>query len=180
MTVRRAVFQMFIIALAVSGCSGMAINYDYDPRYDFQHYETWDWLPGEWRETGEAVLHDPLVQGRVEAAIEVELGVKGHVRSTDSPDFFVAYFVTVREQSTSTTINEYYAGTPYQGQEWTYTLSQSWEEGALVMDFIDAEEQRIVWRGSAEAEVKPNLKPEKRNELLRKAVRKMLEHFPPG
>jgi len=36
-----------------------------------------------------------------------------------------------------------------------------------------------VWRGSAQARIDPSKSPQERTELIRTAVHKMLEKFPP-
>ena len=37
----------------------------------------------------------------------------------------------------------------------------------------------MVWRGVAQAEIKPEMTPDKRQKLLQDAVREVLERFPP-
>ena len=50
----------------------------------------------------------------------------------------------------------------------------------LVLDVVDAATRRLVWRGSAQAEVSTDFTPADRDETLENAVVKMFAGFPPG
>jgi hypothetical protein len=50
------------------------------------------------------------------------------------------------------------------------------EQGSFVLDFSAA--GRLVWRGVANAEIKPGQTLQKREELLREAVREILKRLP--
>ena len=55
----------------------------------------------------------------------------------------------------------------------------SYEEGTLLLDLVDGTRNELVWRGSAQARIDPSRSPQERTELIRTAVRRMLEKFPP-
>jgi hypothetical protein len=51
------------------------------------------------------------------------------------------------------------------------------DQGSLVLDISDG--NAIVWRGIARAKIKIGEKRERREELLREAIRDLLKRFPP-
>jgi hypothetical protein len=54
-----------------------------------------------------------------------------------------------------------------------------YEEGSLILDFVDPQTKQLIWRGSAKAEVDDVKTPEKREALIDEAVQKILKNFPP-
>jgi hypothetical protein len=75
--------------------------------------------------------------------------------------------------------------------DWGYTYSRYWhhggrrsrsfryQEGTLVLDFIDGESKELVWQGRAKGFVDKNSNPRKDDKLVNEAVRKILKKFPP-
>jgi len=51
--------------------------------------------------------------------------------------------------------------------------------GTLVVDMMDANTRTIVWRGSAEHDLNPGAKPEKRDKNITKATEKIFKNYPP-
>ena len=54
-----------------------------------------------------------------------------------------------------------------------------YEEGKLILDFVDATTQVLIWRGSVQTELPNSSSPQERDDRIGKAVRLMLERFPP-
>jgi len=61
--------------------------------------------------------------------------------------------------------------------EETYTYT--YDEGTLILDFIDAKTKQPIWRGSAKADVRFNNSPEQKRNKVNQAVTEMLKTFPP-
>jgi hypothetical protein len=53
------------------------------------------------------------------------------------------------------------------------------EQGTLVLDAYNADTGLLIWRGVAQAEIDRTQSPEKRAELVDKAVRRLIQEFPP-
>jgi hypothetical protein len=56
----------------------------------------------------------------------------------------------------------------------------TYDEGTLLIDFIDPKTRTMIWRGTASAVVNPDSSGEKKEELVREAVAKIMEQFPPA
>jgi hypothetical protein len=61
----------------------------------------------------------------------------------------------------------------------TTTYVRQYEEGTLVLDIVNAKSNQLMWRGSAQAEINRQLKPEEREKRLQEAIGKILAQFPP-
>ncbi len=55
----------------------------------------------------------------------------------------------------------------------------SFEEGSIVVDFVNARTGMRTWRGFAQGVVSPNATPEELDEIVDRSVRQILGEFPP-
>jgi hypothetical protein len=184
---------IFIAALA--GCSTMEINTDFDPNANFAGLKTYAWLDEPREATGDPRIDDnPFLEGRVHAAVDRELGAKGFVMtSSGTPDFLVAYHVSLDKQRSVQHLNNYYGYGP--GWGYTYAGAQrpgyyaspssstyvyTYDEGTLILDIVKPEGRQLIWRGAARDEVRFSSNPGKESGQLNEAVSRLLKDFPPS
>ena len=72
-----------------------------------------------------------------------------------------------------------YIGDRAHGTFTTISDIQSYNEGTLLIDIVDATSQQLVWQASAKADVDQSLGPKERDARVNGVVRAMLAHFPP-
>jgi hypothetical protein len=180
MTLFRLILLSALAAL-LAGCSGkMQVQTDFDKEADFTHYRTWDWLPGESGVTENLVVDDASVKERIESAIDEGFKSIGYERTSGAPDFFVKYYLGYGQEINTRNIENYYAYlnyavfVPHVKQSYT----DVWETGTLIIDVIDAEGKKLVWRGYAETDVNPQAGPRENEPKLQKAIKMTLEKFP--
>lgn len=162
-----------LLLLLAAGCSAIYdVSYDYDREADLTQLGSYDWLP-----IPKEVEADDLVVGRVKRAVNEEMAAKGIRKTTTAPDFLIAMHAGSEEKVTQ--------------RDWGYTYSSYWhrgggrsrtfryQEGTLVLDFVDAGTNQLIWRGQAKGFVDRNSKPKKEDKLVDEAVRKILKNFPP-
>jgi len=164
------------LSLLLGGCAGMAIQADQDPAVSFDSYATYAWsstqrAPGDVRVT-------PALNAQIRDDIDRHLAEKGYDRVNTEADFIVTYQVTVEGETIGGTLDY------YQGSNFASSLgnpgyaARRYEEGTLIIDVLDGEGERLIWRGTAKAEVRQRASPEDRSEKVAEAVRKVLEQFP--
>ncbi len=182
----RAERQLLIVVLllAFSACSSIEVTSDHDPKANFSAYHTYNWAPGPQQSTGDPRLDKTLLDSRIREAVERQLTAKGLTKDSGAkPDLLVAYHVAVRGKQGVTTVSDaswYQPGWGYRGGGGGGpTYASDYEEGTLILDLLNASNRQLVWRGSAQAEVKENISPDKRQERINEAVQKILERFPP-
>jgi len=166
----------------IAGCgSGIKTQIAYDHEADFSGYKTWDFLPGEPRPTGYRGLDDPAVNARIQGAIENGLSLRDMKKSSNSPDFYVAYHLAFDEQINSRNIENYYQYFNYTvfAPYVTSSYTQVYDLGTLIIDVLDTRTRTHVWRGAAQTKVNTQAGPRENEPKLRDAARKILAGFPP-
>ena len=160
------------------GCSSISTSADFDPATDFAKYKTWGWM-----DEGPANPKiDPLTDGRIRTAVEAELGRKGFAKAEkEKADFHVKYHAAVQQkiESRPTTVSVGY-GWRYGSVGFSSSDIYTYNEGTLVVDFVDPREKDLIWRGTASGSVDPHRTPEERTARVQEAVWKMLDQYPPA
>lgn len=172
--------HLFIIvpfALALVGCAGIKAQTDYDDTVDFGAYRSYGYME---RPTEGVLAGNDLVINRIERAVDRQLGANGYQKmETGSPDFYVVYHAALEERITATTIDQWGYGWRHWGR-WggrSEVLVETYEEGTLIIDIVDASTKELVWRGQVQGRVQED--PERSKQGLDKAVAIILEAFPP-
>lgn len=162
-----------VLGLSLAACAGsMRIESDFDATTDFSQYRTYTWA-GEQRITGDPRLDNPLLDARIRSAIDQQLTAIGLRQASGSADLGVRYHAVLDDRVRVDTYREYYTGVFRQT-----SMTTEYTEGTLVLDLYDAKSNKLVWQGSAEAEVHLDNSPELQSTRINEAVRKMLEGYP--
>lgn len=184
-----------VLGLLVSACS--SVNVEQRKGTDFSKYRTFAWAETQVKTEGNnnnPLLNSPLAESTIKEAIESELVKRGIRPVETSPDFyltthlyieeaertvanppgpsrFVNYPYLVRYRGALLPVNYGFWYTPMN----TGYRTETYKEGTLILDFIDAKTNNLVWRGSiADAVNNPaRLGPE-----FAKAAREILDKFP--
>lgn len=155
--------------LLLAGCSTLTVGADYDPKADFSAYKTWKFTGGTMND--ERVSKE-LLEDRLEKALPPAFAARG-LTAAEPADLQVSYFAAVKEKIDIASYPSTYRH--WQGE----TYVTKYDEGTLILDLVDARDQRLVWRGIARDEVNLLAAPEEREAQLREAVTKLLEQYPP-
>lgn len=187
-------FGLPLLVAALTGCSTMEINTDFDPSANFSDLKTYAWIDEPRKPTGDPRIDDnPFLEGRVHAAVERELGAKGFVLDeSGTPDFLIAYHVSLDQKRSVQHLNDYYGYGPGWGYSYprarppgyfgttSSTYVYEYEEGTLILDIVKPEGRQLIWRGAARDEVRFSNTPAKESGQLNEAVARMLKRFPPS
>lgn len=168
---RRAdVLMAAVVALAVAGCgSSMTVATDYDRAANFAPLKTYTWRPG-------TPLPNPLMSQRVVAAVDAQLKAKGLTRVDSGGDVSVTYHAAADKQMD---VQSFSSGGHYScwGGCSTSTTVTNVTVGTLIVDLVDAKQDKMLWRGSATDTVSDN--PAENEKKVNDGVKKMFEGFPP-
>jgi hypothetical protein len=175
-------FLLLSIIVLTACCSSIyGVSYDYDRNTDFSHLKTYDWLPMPVTDVyDEKEQIDTISIKRIKAATNNKLEAKGLEISSENPDFLIAVYLRTKERLRSITyggpyVYSYYGYGPYGV---TSTIRQ-YEEGTLLLDFVDTKSKQLIWRGSGKSDLDSVTTPEKRERVITEAVQKILDNFPP-
>lgn len=173
-------------ALLLAGCSTITIQTDYDRSATFATYHTYSLSQApkgmSLSPTGEAALRDTLranlaARGISEAAPgqAANLEVVSHVFTRDE--------TSVQQYTQWGYVSGYGGRWPYRGGSYTtwtgapvtYMDVRSYTSGTLMLDFIDAKTQRLVFRGTGEG---PVGNPHANAKHIAEAVKKIVRRYP--
>ena len=184
---RKPMFAVVALSLALSGCASIDVNTDYDPTTDFTAYQTFAWMEGTGGGSDDPRVAGDLMDQRFRRAIESELVSRG-MRKLESgrPDVFIGYQVALDDRVDYQTVNSYYgSGWGYRGVYGvgvgsTQQYAREYTLGTPVIDMFDAARRELVWRGTGEGKVDAARNPQERQERVNEAVTAILEDFPVG
>lgn len=173
-----------VAVTSLFGCASMAINADFDPQANFTGLKTYAWLPEPEGQDSDPRQGNPLMDAYIRKAIENELAAKGYTKS-ESPDFHLGYHASLAGKQSVQMVNTYYG----YGPGWyapgmmapVVATPQVYEysEGSLIIDIVDPTAHKLMWRGSAQADLNRNPSTEEKQRKVDAAVEKILKRFPP-
>ena len=154
------------LALA-TGAGAAAARYDYASGTDFSKYTSYAW------DAGARPSANELAERRLRSALDAELAAKGLDATTGHADLIARYQVSVDRELR---IDDSFRG-PFFGRQLDV---DTYEQGTLVLDLIDARSGELIWRGSvSKALPEGQTDPEKQSKKIEKAVSQLLANFPP-
>lgn len=170
MTTQRMLTGMAGLLLFSAATFGQQVKTDYDRSTDFGQYKTYSWEKVQ--------TQDALWADRIKSAVNAALAAKGW---TEAPSGDVA-ILAMETTQTQRTLNTFYDGF---GGGWRWgggfgnatTTVDTYKVGTLVVDLFDANNKKLIWRGSASDTL--SNKSDNNIKNLDKGVQKMFEHFPP-
>ena len=178
MRFRGIAFIIFLTMLI--GCSGIAVTYDYDQKEDFAKLKKYSWMqqPKSVAADVQAVqLNNSLFDKRLKEAVNEAMRAKGLQLVDNNPDFLIVYHTGVKDRVNITDWGYGYG--PYWGP-WGGPIDvQQYTEGTLILDFVDAENNQLVWCGTATKALTGKPSPEKAEQVIKQVVEKLLVNYPP-
>lgn len=134
-------------------------------------------------------LYSTLLDQRVKEAIASELVKNGIKPDITNPGLIVAYDIAIEPTLENTSINLANTNFGYGYSYWygyryrydgdalqDFKTIGKYRPGSLVIDLIDANTNRVIWRGALEAEIDPVTIDIDR---INRSVARIMSHFPP-
>ena len=160
--------KLFVLGLLVffAGCATSIevpkdVNYDYNINFDFTKLKTYDISP-----TPTTVGIEHLMMERIRTAIDTQLQAKNIKKVSSNPDFLVTIY-GVRSKIFTTA---------WRGPDEHLIV----EKGKLVLQFVDAETNRVIWWGETRAILDPSMRPADETKMVNDVVHRILQKFPPA
>jgi hypothetical protein len=169
-------FLPVLLLVLLTSCSSVKVYDDYDKNVDFTQFKTY-----AFQKSGiDKVEISDLDKKRILRAIDEQMALKGFTKS-ETPDLLVNIFTKEREQ---VEVSQFNAGWGY-GWGWGWnpymwggnTSVSSYVEGTLFIDLIDAKKRELVWQGQGVGALSQDR--EKKEELIKTFVAKILAQYPP-
>ena len=162
----------FVVA-ALAACAPATTSSDGDRSVDFSRFKTYAWKEVRAKQ-------DPAVE-----AEHVRRGLGPRVprasKVSSSPDLWVVEHTRLSSEAQVSTYDSGwgYSAAPGWGSSATTGTVAPVSVGDLLVDLVDAANQKLVWRGAARQSVDPAASAEQRERKISDAVAKMFAGYPP-
>ncbi|MCA1798860.1 MAG: DUF4136 domain-containing protein [Xanthomonadaceae bacterium] len=185
-----AILRSGLLLLAVgalAACAVQRVATDYDSAVPFHQLESFAWLEPAFDEVQDPVLDSALLGRKIQRAAMNELVGRGYiaVHSDADPDFFITYHTTSRERirdSGGISLGIGIGGGYRRSRHSIFVGDhfgrvESYQEGTLILDVINARTRDLIWRGWMRGSMHPSRYTD---EAVDTAVREILAEFPPS
>ena len=185
MSIRNYVILGLATAM-VAGC-GASVNYnsDYDPTADFSNIRTYQWADRTPTGDDDPRVYNDITMRKIKFAVNQALQDKGMTMVNANPDVYVAWHGAIDGKMSIQTVSSNYGygygwyGYGGMGMGSSTTYVNEWDEGTILVDIIEGRKKELIWRGSAQAELKKHQDPQAGQEYINDVVANMLAGFPP-
>jgi hypothetical protein len=164
------VFASIVVATTMAGP-----KVDFDRATDFSKYRTYGWKGG-------TPASSDRIQDRIERAIDERLEAGGLTRQDGGGDLIVVTHISTSHDTMVTADGFGYQGWPgWGGGSDRGAPSVGVSEvpgGTLIIDLVDAETSKLVWRGIASVTIKES--GDKADKQIDKKIGKLFRQFPPS
>lgn len=133
-----------VLGLMIGSAAAQTVQSDYDRSFQFSNLKTFSFAVQK-RGATDPLAADSLNDGRIKTGLESQLIANGFRMGTEKPDFVIAYYVTTKNKLS---VQDYGYGPPRWFGNRNIQVNQD-TEGTLMVDFIDARTNQVVWRGRA-------------------------------
>jgi hypothetical protein len=162
-----------LTAVLVMSCATIKVTYDFDKTAQFAGYKTYQFTP-----EALALNIEVLNRNRLITAIENEMSLKGFTKS-ETPDVFVDVKITGEKKQTATATSTGGGRYGWGGGGTTTVNYNSYVEGTLFIEMVDAAKSQIVWQGRGVATLNPDASASKRESNINTAVKMIFAKYPP-
>jgi hypothetical protein len=168
-------------ALTLSACAArMTVGSHVERGLDLSRYKTFDWGPADALPTGDPRLdQNPFFKDRVQGAVEKGLLAKGlRLPEAGLPDLLIHYHAHISKRIDLKNIDHVY-GYGYCSQPGCPSDTVQYEAGTLVLDIVETQTHRLIWRGWAQNSVADMLEDQDvMARTIDEAVARMLLRLP--
>ncbi len=182
-----------LLLLFLTGCATTHVDVDYDPTIQFKHLSRYSWLQAPSQTSGDQLLDsNTLLHDNLKKQIELGFKIRGYLQSErEAADFLVIYRIIVEDRSKTSVLHSSYhfpmhwhygVGGYYSSFAWHYypqTYTYEYQQGTLVIDIINPDNQKLMWRGMAHKNYRPNATQLEKQSLFSQAIHTIMKQFPP-
>lgn len=186
-----ALVVMVLLLFSFAGCRTYNVRTDWDPAIPFERLQRYQWQEPPTREGANPFEDNTLLRKRVRFTIESALAERGYLAVEDAAkaDFLVTYGIVMDDRLQVDGVNTGFGGfgigargrrggLGYYGTGINTTSVREYQESTLLIDFLNPEDEALIWRGWGTGIVQTRDR-ERGQDRLDEGVRKILGEFPP-
>jgi hypothetical protein len=174
-----------LLTLITASCSSLKTDFNYDTTADFSKYKTFAWvdMKGLLSSYHLSGVMDERVRKGIQDAFEKK-GLK-FVEGNES-DLIVNYLIKSERDMDVKSFDVSFGYHPYAGggihntySTMTFTSTREYESGALLIDLVDRETKKLVWRGLANKGFAERTTQQDKIDAFYNILEKMMKKYPP-
>ena len=143
-TIRAMIMLAMMLGLLAVSAAAQSVQSDFDRSFRFSELKTFSFAVQR-RAATDPLASDTLNDGRIRNGLESQLTASGFRIENDKADFVIAYYVTTKNKLN---VQDFGYGPPRWFGNRDIRVNQ-YSEGTLMVDFIDAKSNQVIWRGRA-------------------------------
>jgi len=186
-----SIFRVSVLASLVlvflAGCSSTpSVVTDYDTGYSFGNLNTFRVEATQRHNNPQNLLISPFTYSHLERLIGENLSERYRPAEEDAiPDFIVRYHIVVENRLDVRNYNQrhgfgYYGYGPFYRYPYAaQPTARIYRQGSLIVDIVEGDTKRPLWRGVSEQRLQDSLSPEEQRQRLGAAVTDIMSNFPP-
>ena len=175
-----------LVGMGLASCAGVDVDTNYDPAavQRINDFHTYAWLMHP-QQTTDTRINNAITDAQVTGAVDRDLQSRGYqkVDASENPDFLIGWQGAINTRLSAETVDSYwgYPWDPFWGSYYgpSETYVRQYDVGTLIVDVVDAREKKLVWRGTAQANLGDSPSAQANGDKVNKGVEKMMEKFPP-
>jgi hypothetical protein len=169
-------------AVLAAGCATMSVNSFVRRGVDVSSYHTWGWGTPDALPTGDPRLdNNEMFHDRMQQNIAAQMARSGYEQAPDwaAADLLVHYHASISQRLLVSSVDGQFqtgceGGGCGQGPAY-------FEQGTLILDFVDARAGRLVWRGWAQDAFEGVVDDQDRlDRKVDEAIDRIMRRFPPA
>lgn len=168
-----------LLGLMVSACATMNVSSHVERGLDFTQYHTWQWAPPDAVPESDPRLNNSFFQDHFQGAVERQFSARGFTQTSsdrDVPDLLIHYHANVSPQMNVNSADQT-SGACYD-EDCAVRVVEN-ELGTMVLDVVDAQTNRLIWRAWAQNPIEGVLdNPQRFQSRINEAVTRMFARFP--
>ncbi len=169
------IFPIILIAIFLSSCAPIRVNYDFEKGTDFSKYKTYNYYND--MKTGLSELDTKRFLEALDAKLEV-LGIT----FSETPDFYIDIKSSQFQSTQRNTVGLGLGGGGRNvggGLSIGIPIGQAEMNRKIIIDFVEENGKGLFWEAISESSFTLNASPQNRHEQLNAVVEKMLSKYPP-
>lgn len=151
------------------------------PWADFDSYKTWDFVATPKTAPELTRTDDPALDDIIKQAIKKQMDLRGYIQTTSVPDIVINFHVAV-ETIDKDYIKKMYDGNYFPEYRMDFSGPRSarnrWSEGSLIVFVFETVSRRLVWQGTALAEVTDEASLDMRETRITEGLKWMFTSLP--
>jgi hypothetical protein len=181
----RPIISGITVLLCVS-CAPIQVKFEYNKDINFETYKSYAWIKNEQPDIVDINFEKDVLDKVVIDAADTELKSRGYSLNTEKADFLVSYFLVVNTKTDVYAVENYYSNIGYATSPTTSSTRDfeklkrnTYEQGILIIDFVDSQTRERIWRGYAQTRIGLYKEAVNQEKQITTAVTKILNEFPP-